>query len=71
MSGMEQFPPGEDAFEGVRASDSPLEVSTIPTIVLVSSLTESTAAVCTELVEIVQTRGWPADCFAVGVAKRA
>ena len=70
MSGMEQFPPGEDAFEGVRARGS-LEVSTIPTIVLLSSRTESTGAVCTEVVEIVQARGSPADCFAVGVAKRA
>ena len=71
MSGMEQFPPGEEASEGVRASDSPLEVSTIPTIVRVSSRTESTGAICTELVEVLQARGSPADCFAVGVAKRA
>jgi hypothetical protein len=56
MSGMEQFLPGEDALECVRASGSPLEVSTIPTIVLVSSRTESTGAVCTEVVEIVQAR---------------
>ena len=70
MSWMEQYPPGEGTVEGVLASFSLIEVSSIQTIVHVSSQTESTGAICTELVEIVQSRGTPEDCFSVWVEKR-
>jgi hypothetical protein len=64
MSGVEQFPPGEDAVESVWAM-------CLPTIVHGVTWTWSTGALSTVLVEIVQARWSPADFFAVGVAKRA
>lgn len=48
---------------------SPLSISTIPAIVLVSS--RHSGAICTVLIVLQALRVLPADCFAVRVAKTA
>ncbi len=71
-SGVAQVPHGKDAVKSVWAM-------CLPTIVHGVTWTGSTGALSTVLVEIVQARGSPADCFAddddafylIEVAKRA